>query len=258
MMKCFHWILAISVSVLFSACLDTVEEMTIRENGSGQVNTKMDMGGMLEMAKGMMAGEELSDMEMQRSIDTVIMMHTLTDTASNLSPETKALFKNAELRMKMDMSKNIFKVDMMYPFKDLKELNQLQSAIREGGGIMNALKSMPGEKLDAPSEDMEGMDNLASPGNIYDIVVTNNRYSKTVNKAKLKTLLDNPKMEEAKGMMGMMGDMKATTIVHLPRAVKSVSNAEATLSADKKTVTLKYNIFDIFDAPEKAELTIDY
>jgi hypothetical protein len=258
MMKFTNWILVICAAFLFSSCLDTVEELTLRENGSGQVNVKMDMGGLLEMAKGMMAGEELSEMEKQRSVDTVIMMRTLTDTARNLSPETKALFKDAELRMKMDMQKNIFKIDMMYPFKNLQELNQLQTAIREGGGVMNALKSMPGENLDAPSEDLDGMDNLATPGNIYDIVVTPNRYSKTVNKAKLKSLMDNPKMEEAKGMMGMMGDMKASTVVNLPRPAKSVSNTAATLSADKKTVTLQYNIFDIFDAPEKAELNIEY
>lgn len=258
MIKFANWILVICTAFLLTACLDTVEEMTLRENGSGQVNVKMDMGAFLEMAKGMMAGEELSEMEKQRSVDTVIMMRTITDTARNLSPETKALFKDAELRMKMDMTKNIFKIDMMYPFKNLQELNQLQTAIKEGGGLMNALKSMPGENLDAPSEDLQGMENVASPGNIYDVVVTANRYSKTVNKAKLKSLLDNPKMEEVKGMMGMLGDMKASTVVNLPRPAKSVSNAAATLSDDKKTVTLKYNIFDIFDAPEKAELNIEY
>jgi hypothetical protein len=52
--------------------------------------------------------------------------------------------------------------------------------------------------------------------------------------------------------------MNATTIIHFPKPVKSVSNPAATISNDKKTVTLKYAIFDIFEKADKAALTVDY
>lgn len=258
-MKRIQWLSLLCMSFLFTACLDTVEELTIQPDGSGKVEVKMDMGSMLEMAKGMMEEQDLSGMEKERAIDTVIMMSTITDTAKNLSPEKKALFKNAALHMQMNMQKNVFKLDMNYPFKNLQQLNDLQSAMKDGGGgWMDALKAMPGENLDAPAQDLQGMENMASPGNIYDITVTQNQYKKVINKEKLNQLLNNPKMDEFKGMMAIMGDMNATTIIHFPKPVKSVSNPAATISDDKKTVTLKYAIFDIFENAEKAALTVTY
>ena len=70
--------------------------------------------------------------------------------------------------------------------------------------------------------------------------------------------MSNPKIEEAKGMSSMMGEMNYTIALNLPRAVKKVSNPKAVISNDKKNVMLKTDLFSIFDHPELLELTVDY
>ena len=56
----------------------------------------------------------------------------------------------------------------------------------------------------------------------------------------------------------MMGDMQMNLKVNLPRAAKSVSNPRATLSPDKKTVTLLNDLTIALDSPQNLEITIQY
>jgi hypothetical protein len=56
--------------------------------------------------------------------------------------------------------------------------------------------------------------------------------------------------------MGM--DINYTTTLTLPRPVKKISNPLAKQSDDKMTVTMKYNLIDVFDHPAQFEYTVEY
>lgn len=65
--------------------------------------------------------------------------------------------------------------------------------------------------------------------------------------------------ESQKEMLkGFMQDMKYTIIYHLPNDVKEVSNKEAKVSQDKKTVTLATNLLDVMDQKIKLSSIIEY
>jgi hypothetical protein len=49
-----------------------------------------------------------------------------------------------------------------------------------------------------------------------------------------------------------------TLTINLPRPVKKIDNALSKLSDDKKMVTIKYNLIEVFEHPEKFEYTIAY
>jgi len=49
-----------------------------------------------------------------------------------------------------------------------------------------------------------------------------------------------------------------TTTITLPRPVKKVDNPLAKLSDDKKTVTIKFNLVDVFEKPEQFGYNIEY
>jgi len=53
-------------------------------------------------------------------------------------------------------------------------------------------------------------------------------------------------------------EINYTTTIVLPRPVKKVDNATAKLSDDKKTVTLKFNLIEVFDHPEQFGYKIEY
>jgi hypothetical protein len=81
---------------------------------------------------------------------------------------------------------------------------------------------------------------------MFMILLLPTQYKRILN----RTLSENdeqPKIEEAKGMSSMMGEMNYTIALNLPRPVKKVSNAKAVISNDKKNVMLKSDLFAIFD-----------
>ena len=65
--------------------------------------------------------------------------------------------------------------------------------------------------------------------------------------------------ESQKEMLkGFLQDMKYTTIYHLPNDAKKVSNKDAKISADKKTVTLECNMLELMDGKVKVNNDVTY
>ena len=164
----------------------------------------------------------------------------------------------------MNLANNILKMDMSYPYQSQAQLTQIYAALQDGGmnmgSMMQALSG--GDKDDAANPSPGGADagdnNPSQLSNVYDITVTANQYKRVLNKERYQKMMSNPKIEEAKGMSSMMGEMNYTIALNLPRAIKKVSNPKADVSNDKKNVMLKTDLFSIFDHPELLELTVDY
>ncbi len=60
-------------------------------------------------------------------------------------------------------------------------------------------------------------------------------------------------MGEAKDMYG---EMSYTLVYRFPKAVKSVTNENAIIDEDGKTVTLKMNFIDMIKSPEMMNLDV--
>ena len=263
-MKKMKWLFIILVSCCFISCLDTVEQLDIKESGAGTLNMNMDMGKAAEMMKGFMAPEELAKEKLDRVIDTTILMKDVVDTSTKITPERKALLRNGKMHLVMNLANNILKMDMSYPYQSQAQLTQIYAALQDGGmnmgSMMQALSG--GDKDDASNPAPGGADagdnNPSQLSNVYDITVTPTQYKRVLNKERYQKMMSNPKIEEAKGMSSMMGEMNYTIALNLPRPVKKVSNAKAVISNDKKNVMLKSDLFAIFDHPELLELTVDY
>lgn len=247
------------LSICLVSCFDTVEEVEIKGDGSGTYKVNMDLSKAMEMMKGVMINDsDLQKEGMDRPIDTTFNLQSILDTAQNISDHQKELFKDGNVHINMNMQSSVLKLDMKYPFTSFNNMNELYSMIQKGdGGLNQALKSM--SKEDLPMDDgSDSPDNINQINSVYDIVLKDGSFSKTLNKERYDAFLRNEKTEQLKGMMSMMGDMNYTLIVKLPRAVKTVSNKLATLSPDKKTITLKSDLFSVFDNPQLMELKAIY
>ena len=261
-MKKMKWIFIILVSCCFISCLDTVEQLDIKESGAGTLNMNMDMGKAAEMMKGFMAPEEIAKEKLDRVIDTTILMKDVVDTSTKITPERKALLRNGKMHLTMNLANNILKMDMSYPYQSQAQLTQIYAALQDGGmnmgSMMQALSGGDDAGNSAPGGADAGDNNPSQLSNVYDITVTPTQYKRVLNKERYQKMISNPKIEEAKGMSAMMGEMNYTIALNLPRPVKKVSNAKAVISNDKKNVMLKSDLFAIFDHPELLELTVDY
>jgi len=68
------WIsVVVIISVLFAACYEINEDITITEKGSGTYSTRIDMSALLQMMQSMASEEEIQ--ELMRFTDTVAEIH---------------------------------------------------------------------------------------------------------------------------------------------------------------------------------------
>ena len=247
--------------VFFASCLEINEEVEIKENGSGEYSTSMDLGQLIDMMQAM-GGEEF-EKKKDEKIDSVLNLKDVIDTAKNLTPEQKELMRDGKVHVKMNLQDKEFKVKMQYPFNNLERLQKLNTAISEGGiGFGNIMKETMGNK-DQPALDQPSNANSESPEldqlmSIFDYNISNGLIKKTVNPEKLKKLQDNPQMAQMKQGAEMGIEVLYNVTYKLPRPAKKVDNPKARLSDDKKTVTLRSNLMDIFSKPEQFAFTIEY
>ena len=239
--------------VFLTSCLELNEQVEIKENGSGQLTSTMDMGQLIEMMQAM-GGEEF-EKKKDEKIDSTIYLKDIADTAKNLTAKQKNLMRDGKMHVQMDMAQKLFKLELQFPFSNMERLQELQSTMGSGGvGFGDFMKDAMGGTKSEDSEQSE-FDQLMG---IFDYNISNGLIKKTVNPEKLKKLMDNPKMAEMQQGAEMGIEVLYTSTYKLPRSVKKVSNPKAKVSDDKRTVTLRNNLMDIFTKPEDFAFTIEY
>lgn len=245
--------------VCFTACYEVNEEITINPDGSGTHNTKMDMGQMLEMIESMAGEEELAKEGLDRVLDTTILMKSVLDSAKDMTPEQRELLKDGKMNLKMNMKEKVFKAEVNIPFKNYKNLQSLMSG---NGNSMTGLSQLFKGVFDK-GEEKPALDSPKEPGledmnTIFDVVVKDGVVSRKVNPEKHKALVEKPEVTQLQQMAEGGMEILYTTVIKLPRPAKQVENPLMKLSDDKKTVTLKYNLLELFDHPEKFSYRVEF
>jgi len=251
-MKLLKYLVPLSFIVLFAGCLDIDEKVEIKKDGSGQMAMDMDMSQMVEMLQTYMGKEEMAKKGMDK-MDTTVLMKSIVDTSKSLSPEKKAALRNGSIHLQMDIDQKIFKTHMQFPFTSYDQLQTLYKTLGDGSlGNTNLLSGLGGQEGQGASPDINQFNG------IYDFICKDGNISKKVNTEKWKKLMDDPQMAQMKQASQMGVEILYTTTLTLPRPAKKVDNAQAKLSDDKKTVTIKYNLIDVFEHPEQFGYNVEY
>jgi hypothetical protein len=160
--------------------------------------------------------------------------------------------------MKLNMDEKIFKADTHFPFTSLGNLQKLYNSMNDGTLNTNSLlKGISSGNQDSSAGSPQ-MPDLNQFNGIYDFSCKDGLLSRKLNAGKWKALQENPQFSQVKDAGNMGVEIPYTLTIVLPRPVKKIDNSLAVLSADKKTVTLKYNFTEVFDHPEKFEYTLVY
>jgi hypothetical protein len=257
-MKTLKKITALFLAFLILGCYEVNDEITIQQDGSGTYSSKMDLGQLLEMMQAM-GGDELKKEGLDKAIDTTVLLKSMTDSAKDLDAATRTLLSNGKMRFQMNLDKKIFKIDLDCPFKNYQEFQMLLS----GSGMAamtKGLKNVFDKKgeADANQPDTPKDPDMGAINDVFDVIAKDGSISKKVNKAKFDELMAKPEMEQFKQAGGMGMEVLYTTVIKLPRPVKSTESEIVKLSDDKKTVTIKYNYLETFQTPEKFQYTITY
>jgi hypothetical protein len=252
------WICVLAViMIVVASCYEINEEITITDKGTGTYATKMDMSALLQMVQSMASEEEIAKSGLSRTIDTTISMKSIIDTAKDVTEEQRRLFKDGTMKLKINMQENIFTADINFPFKSFNDLQSLMSGSGTGGlaDIFKQVLAKPDStQPSAAVTDQAGLEQIS---NVYDVSITKNSIVRKLNKAKFDSLMAKPEVAQAKQMVGGF-EILYTTTIRLPRPVKKFDNEMIKLSADKKTVTMKYDLVKLFESPEKFSYSIEY
>ena len=260
-MKNFKFILAFLSVAILSSCLDTEEKIVLNADNSGTYSLTLDMGRMLKMASSMGAGQTDANKPKEKK-DTTIYLKELVNTADNLTPEEKALYKDGVVNVKMDEANNEMKIVMTSPFKNSADLTAIKNNLPL---IMEKLKAFEKVTGDKPKTEEEGDMNmgsksanpvgdqftfLAAPGKISNTISNMESFKKKVATDSSLTMLTQ--------MTSMMGDFNYRTVIVLPKAVKGYDGPGSTISTDKKTLTFFTTLSEILEHPEKVSYKVEY
>ena len=253
-MKFLKFILPVFVIFCLTGCLDIDENVNIKKDGSGQLMMDMDMSQMVEMLQNYAGKDELAKKGMDK-MDTTILLKDIVDTARSIPADKKALLRTGSVHIKMNLDEKVFKTHMQFPFTSLDNLQKLYGAMSDGSlGSANLFGGLNpgGQEGGGASPDINQFNG------IYDFSVKDGLMSKKINTAKWDKLKNDPQLSQMKQASQMGVEVLYTTTLQFPRPVKTVDNPLAKLSEDKKTVTIKYNLVDVFEKPEQFGYSITY
>jgi hypothetical protein len=253
LMKILKYLLPAVLAFSFAGCLDINESVDIRKDGSGQLTMDMDMSQMVDILQTYMGKEELEKKGMSK-MDTTILLKDIVDTLSSMSEDKKAILRPGRVHIKLDMDAKVFTVHSMFPFTSLPNLQRLYALMNDGSlGNAKLFGALGG---DAGAGANPG--DLNQFNSIFDFTCKDGMLTKKLNKAKFDALKNDPQMAQVKQASQMGMDINYTSTLSLPRPIKKISNPLAKLSDDKLTVTMKFNMIDVFEHPEQFEYTVEY
>jgi len=249
------------ISTFFTGCFETTQELTIKADGSGEINSNIDMSNAISM----IAQMGMSDKE-KLIYDTTVAFTSILDSVEGLTAEDKKLLEKGFIVVNINTDESKLFLTTKIPFRNLEDMIKLKSVLEKwsrSGGMSKVMSKAFGE---TPGMDELGMDGKGSGGDPFSSLAEN-YFEVEYKKGKIKRSLIKDKYakvneDEALSKMKEMGEMgmpvKSNFVINLPVPVKNVTGKNVKLSDDKKKVTIENTLDELYDDPSKYEFTIEY
>lgn len=261
MKKLTTLLLILCIAIGFTGCYEMSEEYTISADNSVVMDMNMDLGKLFEMVAAMGGEEEMkNNPEFAMLKDTTIYFKSFTDTASGLTAEQKALLENGKMTMKMKLEEKLFKMNFHFPYKSMADLNKSWDPANQESfaKMMNNVFDKKNEEGEEEEEKKE-LDKINMLQNIYKTNFTNGKIERTIlDEAAFEKLKSDESFAQLQQMSAMLGAVKISTIIKLPRPAKKTTGEAVQLSADKRTVTINYSLDKMIEDPKSGAFTLEY
>jgi hypothetical protein len=262
-MKRIKFIIAILTVCVLSSCLNIEEKISLNNDNSGNYALSIDMSKLLQTISSM--GQGADSAYKDKKMDSTIFLKNYIDTATNLTAQEKALYRNSTLDVKIDMPNNVMKIKINCPFTAINDLPTIKKNLFAVIGKLDVTKAATNSLTQGnalpPGTNLGSAAQSGSPiAQFFTFAVTPGKISYTINnKAGLQKEMASDSIAQMKQMSMFMGDFVFNTIFVLPKAAKKFSGPGMSISDDKKTITFKRRFDDLFgDNPEILEYKIEY
>ncbi|MBX9808540.1 MAG: hypothetical protein K2X95_12180 [Flavobacteriaceae bacterium] len=231
----------LSIAILVTSCQVT-ETVHIKEDGSGDIEVKYHRD---EQSYMQLTGENYSKEE--KFVDTTYVFKDFitkySETFSKLTPAEKAVFQKFEdvnVHIKQSSYEKEFRTTITQNFNKIEDVPDLYKT---------------GEYAD----DLEHNYALSAEEHYYNISYTFDgslfkRIVKITDPVELKKQQD--KIVASKARLKFKINEPYVLNYHFPRKIKSVSNSNAKISEDKKSLELQFLLSDCLQNPEITNLEV--
>ena len=253
-MKSFYT--AFILALILLGCMNINEDIDLSSNGGGTYSEEIDLGSLLTFISAASAMD--SSAENSGSIpdmDSVVSLKSFADTSTSLTPEEKQLMQNAKVRIITNQADNVFKMQLIFPFNNVQDLQKLL-AMNSGTSSMSMMMKSAGLDKSMPADSSNGqMPDLTS---VYTTTCNKGVIDKKMDEEKWKAMQQNEQVIQLQQSGDMMKSYTYTTTIHLPSPAKKLVGDKAALSADKKTVIIQGSIADMASHPEAFTYHVEY
>jgi len=247
-------ILLLAIACFITSC-NVTESIVFNNNMSGDYTSSFDMSPMLEYAnENRPSSVEKPEKE---KMDTTIVFSDLfkthKDSIAALDDDQRARLeklKGMVMDIHMDEEKSIFKFNMTKPFKSVKDLENVFEQLDEAMGVAKNIGNKEGQ---APGDQL---DELTKTDEVV-YTFTNNTFSRFQPNSEEnieEDMGEDEGADESDDDFAKQFEMQFeeifsaayyTLVYTFPKKIKSVSNENAVISEDGKTVTYKVSMSDM-------------
>jgi hypothetical protein len=253
-MRKFSYLIFTCFTIFLTGCFETTLELTLNEDGSGILSSTNDMSNIFSMMGQMGGGNQMDKL---KDMDSTIRLSGLVDSVKDLTAEEKALIRKGTMKIVLKQKDEKFFTVLSFPFQKISDVKILQQALPKM--TEEATKKIANGKAELPmGMNEDEMPKAKTFDDFFDIVMTNNSISKTINKEKYATAADDQYMKILQQMGSMGAPATVNYVFNLPRPATKMEGKGLKLSSDKKKVTLTVTSDDFFDEPKKFEFKIEY
>ncbi len=239
-------------TLFLTGCLETTQEITLNNDGSGTISNTNDMSALIGLARQMGGGGDMAKLP-QEAIDSTISMEKGADSIPNLTPTERDLVRNGTLYINMDMKKDKFLTKLSFPFSSPSQIGDINKL---SGKVM--AETMKDQIAGESPMEADKMPEPSSFDDYYKIEFSEGELTKKVNKEKYAGAESDEYLSGIKQAASMGLVMKATYVINLPRPATKAEGKYVKLSEDKMKVTISADIDDFFEDASAFEFKIKY
>jgi len=243
-------------AICFLTSCNVTESIIFNKNMSGDYSSSFDMSPMLEYANENRPSS--SEKAKKEKMDTTIvfsdLFRTHKDSIAALDDDQRARLeklKGVVMDINMDEEKNVFKFNISKPFKSVKELENVFEQVDEAMGLAKNIGNKEGQAPEDQLDELTKADEVVYTfaNNTFSRFQPNsedneNEYEEGTEAEGAEDDGDFAQQFEAQ-FDEIFSNAYYTMIYSFPRKIKSVSNENAVVSEDGKTVTYKISMSDM-------------
>ncbi len=238
-----------------AGCFEVEEQTTFKTADSGNFTLLVDMGKLFAQLKKFGGAEQLEGIDAK---DSLVYFKDILEKDTVLTAAEKNALNGGHIRMHFNAGDDEMKAEFSAPFKTVSDLAIVRTALFKL--IANTGKtSLPGMQnevsggpdLSIIDVNSYGFAFTASKGNIANVITDS---------VSLKEKIDNDSMmQQVKMIAPLMGiSSPYKRVFNFTTPVKGFKAENSKLSADKKTLTITNDFFDLFENPKSFEYYVNF